>query len=89
MIKYMTMAHGSSYARIDKVEVEKETEKMVVLQSGRKEAKKSDWHNYFDTWGEALEFLRLQANNKIINLKFDLNRAIDESKRLNSLRPPE
>jgi hypothetical protein len=66
MIKYRT-----AFGQITEIEVEKETEKFVILkQAGmtgkpRREAKRSDWQNYHDSWEDAKTFLINEAKQKV------------------------
>jgi len=46
-------------------EVERVTEKFVVFPDGRKEAKYGANHNWFDTRGEAYEWLEVLYEGKI------------------------
>lgn len=58
-------------ARIEPVEVIRETEKMVVIAGHGwnnkecKEAKRSNYQNFFDTWDEAHQFLVISAENLV------------------------
>lgn len=59
MIKYRTY-----FDKIETVEVVRETAASVYVgekMGGRREAKRSSFYNYFDTWQEAHEFLVLRA----------------------------
>ena len=61
--------------RIEEVEVSRETEKYVVNEHGRRDAKRSEnGMNYFDTWREAKDFLADREKAAIIKL-------VDEVKR--------
>lgn len=71
MIKFRTTSHGSSMAKIEPIEVIRETEKMVVIigngwsNKEYKQAKRSDFQNFFDTWDEAHQFLVISAENLV------------------------
>ena len=73
MIKYRT----SWRTEIEKIEVVRETAKFYVLMASnprhpeRREAKSSDWQNYFDTFKEAKQFLIDRLKTKI--KKYELN----------------
>lgn len=75
MIKYRT---NYSKDKIEKVEIVRETPKMVVVVSHvggeRREAKQSDWACYFDTWAEARDYL-LDAARKRVAPAADLFKA--------------
>lgn len=64
--------------QIEEIEVIRETEKFVVVPSGlkgeRRDAKRSEYTNYFDTWQEAKDFLIDREKTAIIKL-------VDEVKR--------
>ena len=62
---------GSSYNdKIEKVEIEKETECFVTLKSGRREAKSSDYSNWFDTELQAKEFIVSRMVSKFDSIQF-------------------
>jgi len=52
MVKYKTKSVRYSVYPIEPVEVERETEKFVII-GGRRNAKASDYESYFDTWDQA------------------------------------
>lgn len=54
MIRYQLVKWDN---RVRTVEVVKETASFVVLPSGRREAKTSDYHEYYETAGEAWDSL--------------------------------
>lgn len=62
-------------ARIEEVEVLRETEKCVYLPSNRRgveevrEAKTSEWREYYDTWEEAHAVLVLDAETRLSNAR--------------------
>ena len=68
MIKYRTIR-----TKIEAVEIIRETPKQVVLKPSypsfisreRREAKRSDYQNWFDTWEEAKSFLVDEAKKKV------------------------
>lgn len=68
--------------RIEEVEVTRETEQSVFLPAGtrfhkngeRREAKRSDHMNYFDTWDEARDFLIDREKDAIRGHQNDITR---------------
>jgi len=65
MIKYRTDEYsGTPEFRIAKVEIEKETDTSVWIR-GMRNNKHSSFHNYFDTWQEAHEYILDLANNQV------------------------
>jgi len=85
MIKFRTTSHGSSMAKIEPIEVIRETEKQVVIigwrNKERRLAKQSNYENFFDTWDEAHQFLISHAENlvnaveeRLSNCKANLDR---------------
>jgi len=65
MIKYRT---NRNQPEIKETEVVRETEKCVFLLIGgreRRENKESEWHNYFDTWDSAHDYLLQRANKRV------------------------
>ena len=74
MIKY----HISFTGRIERVEIERETDKCVFVKWGnriRRENKVTGWHSYFDTFTEAKNALYEMTEREIDNLKRSLDRA--------------
>ena len=59
--------------KIEEIEVIRETAKYVVIAAGRRgerrDAKRSDHTNYFDTWEEARQFLAETARREIADLE--------------------
>jgi len=77
MIKYKTTnIFNTLYARIEKIEVERETEKSVWIKGNK--CCKTSYCCYFDTWQEAHEYILDLANNQV-------NRAILQLERTKSL----
>lgn len=69
---------GGSYSnKIEKIEVEKETECFVTLKSGRREAKSSDYSNWFDTELQAKQFIYGRMDSK----RESIRRHIDQYKK--------
>lgn len=49
---------------IEKVEAERTSDASVWV-AGRRFARSTDWHQYFDTWQEAREFLHKKASQRL------------------------
>ena len=56
-------AGGFSSKLIEAVEVDRETDVSVFIDKQR-HAKRSSYHNYFDTWDEAKDFLLKKAEGE-------------------------
>lgn len=50
--------------KIEQIEVERETEKFVWID-GRRNAKKSEYENYFDSFDDAKKFLMDYADDRL------------------------
>ena len=83
MIKYRTSKFYSGKL-ISEVEVERETESSVWI-NGRRSAKKSDWHSYFDDYFEAKGFLVEMATIKLGYARDNLDKAERDLARIESL----
>ena len=68
MIKYRTR-----WDEIEAFDIVKETDKMVFTKRGR-EAKRSDLHNWHDSWDDAKKFLVAQAELRVIKARATLDR---------------
>jgi len=68
-------------AKIEEIEITRETEQSVFLLNHRgkecREAKKSDWHQYHDTWEAAHAALIGKAEVKIEDARARLQSAQD------------
>ena len=62
MKKYMTKKYG---VIIEKVEVERETESSIWTD-GVRNAKRSGWSNFFDTFDEAKDFLMKESESHLL-----------------------
>ena len=85
MIKFKAM-----FNTITQVEVERETEKMVVISfpngGSQKELKVSSYYSYWDTWDEAKNHL-IEKAERIVNKKqVDLQKAEENLERVMQLR---
>lgn len=74
MIKYRTQ-----WDVIQAIEVAGETKSLIIMQTGIKERKRSDWRNWHDSWEEAHAFLVSNAEEKIARLQ---NHVSDAQKEL-------
>lgn len=88
MIKYRTVL-----GKIESVEVLRETEKMVVIacigkRKETREAKRSEWTNWHDTWVDAHEFLLAAAQQKVVRIRMQLERAKDELGNIKGMKVP-
>lgn len=75
MIKYRTR-----FDRIEALEVERETDKQVVLPASEgcrsiRENKVSDWSNWHDTWDDAHAFLVKEAEREVESLRMRLEKS--------------
>lgn len=61
-------------ARIERVEIERETEKSVWI-CGNRNAKRSEWYNYYDTWEDAHKALLNQQKACVDSLRLRLERS--------------
>lgn len=75
MIKYRTR-----FGEIQAIEIARETATMIVMPgaSARKEAKRSDWSNWHDSWKDARNWIlseaRLKVEHALGNLETARNR---------------
>jgi hypothetical protein len=98
MIMYRTKWHRSDHAMITPFEVVKETAKQVVyIRPGLfddkpredREAKKSDYQNWFATWDEAHQFLLKQQQYYVETIRNNLLRANGTLERIKGMHKPE
>ena len=84
MIKYTT----SFSINIQEQEIVRETEHMIVYVfrgKERREKKRSEHKNYFDTWQEAKDFLHRKYTNKKARAEINLATANDELEKVKAL----
>lgn len=74
MKKYMCKLGSFLEATIQEIECERETDSSVWI-GGRRNAKRSEWSNYFDTWEEAHSSLLEAAERKATSARLALDRA--------------
>ncbi|MEM7209603.1 MAG: hypothetical protein AAF434_17420 [Pseudomonadota bacterium] len=68
--------------------VERETDSSVWIK-GRRRAKASNKHQYFDTWREAHEALQENQSNKVASALRRLEQAKERFHKINSLTPED
>lgn len=94
----MIVKYKTTYdSRIERVEALRETEFYLFFSSEsylrknieRREAKRSDWNNYFDTWEEAKQFLLDRAQSKLDSARFRLQEAQGKYENIKCLTNPE
>lgn len=87
MLKYRTY-----WGKITPIEVIRETEKTVVLPGHRgreiREAKRSEWQNWHDTWEDARQFLLNKAQSRVDSLRAQLERAKGELGNIKGMKAP-
>ena len=75
-------------ARIEAVEVERETVQSVWI-NGRKNAKRSSWDAFHDSWDEAHAYLLALAESKLKGARRDLELAQSEHGNVKGMKPPK
>lgn len=80
-IKYKTIFNS----RIEKVEIEKETNFFVFFKNGRRDGKRTEWQSYFDSFQEAKDFLITQKIIRIEQVKEKLKYYEKELEKIQSL----
>lgn len=85
----MKSKYKAYLGRIEKVEIIKETSKMVLIKSvtygERRELKESDWYSYHDTFEDAKNWIINHIQSKIDNYKRQIEikeKELDKAKRL-------
>ena len=89
MKKYKT---GSYYTLIEEVEAISETKCFICIRYDwgmRREAKHTQWDNYFDTWDKAKQFLLEKAEAKVNAHRAQLGEAERQVATIKGLKPPE
>lgn len=76
---------GSWRINIEPVEVEKVNDKTVWI-NGRRNARTSNYDNYFDTFEEAKSFLLTEAKSEINKYKTGLEAAEKEYERIQAIK---
>jgi len=87
MIKYRTR-----FKKIEAIEVSRETDKCMFYPSpsGRevREAKRSDWQNWHDTWDEAHRFLLDEAEQEEKRAMLSLQAAQEKLENIKAMKKP-
>lgn len=81
-------AQGYIFARIDEVNVERETASSVWI-GGRRYLKISGYESFFDTWEEAHIYLVGEAQNKVDLARRVLDKKCSELEKLRSMEKPK
>ena len=82
------------FDKIEPVEVVRHTAKFVIFPKDefwnkeRKEAKRSDWSNYFETWEEAYDYALTKAQAKVDSLRLQLQKANGTLGNIKGMKPP-
>jgi hypothetical protein len=85
MIKYKVTWTG----KILQEEVERETEKFVVLKNGNREGKSTAWESWFDSWEDAHLFLVENAQKKVDDIRRGLEIAKGHLGNIKGMRKAE
>lgn len=80
---------GARYpgTEIDPVEIERETEEFVYI-NGRRNAKNSDYGNYFSSWVEAHSYLMARHSAAVSRHKASVRSAEENLRKVEALKPP-
>ena len=74
---------------IRKVEIKRESEHSVWLKGGRREKKRTNYQNYFDTWEEAMDHIIGAAFKKVCHYQYLLQKAEVELEKAHALEENE
>ena len=85
MEKFRT--EGIAWSKIKPVEIESETTNFVII-NGRRSAKMSSYHCFFDTWQEAHDYLMLEAENALNTARRRLEEAQGKHGNIKGMKPP-
>ncbi len=86
MIKYKI---EDFWTRIEKVEIIKETAKMLLRSDGGREYKSCSYYRYFDTWDEAHKELLERCEGKVNSLRLQLNQVKGELGNVKGMKKPD
>lgn len=84
MIKYITR-----WDKIEKIEIECETETQVVLMGGERSNKISDYECYFDTWADAKQCLLDRAQRAVLGIRRSLEVANGTLGNIKGMKNPD
>ena len=82
-----TMYKAYQWGRIEKVNVVKETAKMVTNDRGMTELKETNNYAYFNTWGEAAEWIVKHCQSEVERNKQRLEHSEKELAKAQNLKP--
>jgi len=85
--------YRARFDKLEAVEIVRHTNDFVILPRDdrgkeRREAKVSEWSNYFVTWQEAHDYLMAQAQSKVDSLRVQLQRANGALGNIKGMEPP-
>lgn len=85
----MIVKYRTKWNEIERVEIFRETDNFVYFGNGCREAKRSGFQNYFDTWEDAKAFLLDEAQKSIDAARRELQRAQAEYGNIKGMKNPE
>lgn len=85
MIKFRTGGWGNKL--IESVEIDRETETSIFIGKTRN-AKRSSWCSYFDTWEDAHAYLLKKAENAVASARRQLEEANGKLGNIRGLKKP-
>jgi hypothetical protein len=86
MIKYKAFYFS---IKIKKVEVKRETEKSVWLNTDCKKAKNTQCYGYFESWDDAKKAIINVSKNKLVSAQEKLQIAQIQLDNINGMKEPE
>ena len=86
--KYKTGAGSLVDAKVETVQVERETESSVWIR-GYRVAKESDWRMFHDTWEQAHAYLTARAEIRLTNARRQLELAQAFAGNIKGMKKPE
>lgn len=72
---------------IEEIDVIRETDKFVYKNSERRDAKRSDRINYFDTWTEARDFLIDREKAAIDRARDEIDQHMEKLAKIMEMKP--
>jgi hypothetical protein len=85
---YIATGGGWPSQKIKEVDVERSTKSCIFVAGGERRLKLSSWDNFFPTWQEAHDFLRVEAEKKLKSVKEQLGFAEEELRHILALKNP-
>lgn len=89
MIKYRAIHFQTLGAKIEEVEVTRETSSMVYLATSKRESKKTEWHSYHPTWEAAHATLTAHAEDQLRAARRRLQQAQGYHGNIKGMKKPE